>query len=111
MTTTYTPDSSYAWMRLLVSLALATIGGIGLWSSVVILPTIQAEFGIDRAGASLAFTVTTIGFAIGGVLMGRAADRFGITVPLFAALSPWGRASFSRRCRGAMGNFSSSRPC
>ena len=47
------------------------------------LPTIQAEFGIDRAGASLPFTVTTIGFAIGGVLMGRLADRFGITVPLF----------------------------
>jgi MFS family permease len=28
--------------------------------------------------------VTTIGFAVGGVMMGRAADRFGITVPLFA---------------------------
>ena len=78
-----TPDSAYAWWRLAISLALATIGGIGIWSAVVVLPTIQAEFGIDRAGASLPFTVTTIGFAIGGVLMGRAADRFGITVPLF----------------------------
>ncbi len=78
-----TPDSAYAWWRLAISLALATIGGIGIWSAVVVLPTIQVEFGIDRAGASLPFTVTTIGFAIGGVLMGRVADRFGITVPLF----------------------------
>jgi MFS family permease len=78
------PDSRYSWWRLAISLALATIGGIGLWSSVVVLPTIQAEFGIDRAGASLPYTVTTIGFALGGVVMGRVADRFGIKVPIFA---------------------------
>jgi len=79
----HTPDSRYAWMRLLISLALATIGGIGLWSSVVILPTIQQEFGIDRAGASLPYTLTTLGFAAGGLVMGRVADRLGIMVPLF----------------------------
>ncbi len=83
MTTVHAPDSRYSWVRLAISLALSTIGGIGLWSAVVVLPTIQAEFGIDRAGASLPYTVTTIGFALGGVLMGRIADRFGITVPLF----------------------------
>jgi MFS family permease len=65
-----------------VSLALATISGIGLWAPVVVLPTIQAEFGIDRAGASLPYTATMIGFALGGVLMGRLADRFGIMVPM-----------------------------
>ena len=84
MTTAHAPDSRYSWVRLAISLALSTIGGIGLWSAVVVLPTIQAEFAIDRAGASLPYTVTTIGFAIGGLLMGRLADRFGITVPLFA---------------------------
>ena len=77
-----TPDSRKSWARLLISLALATIGGIGLWSSVGVLPAIQQEFGVDRAGASLPYTVTTIGFAIGGVLMGRVADRFGIILPL-----------------------------
>ena len=82
-TAAHTPDSRYAWLRLLISLALSTISGIGLWASVVVLPTIQTEFGVDRAGASLPYTVTTIGFAFGGVLMGRLADRFGITVPLF----------------------------
>jgi MFS family permease len=84
MTTAHAPDSRYSWVRLAISLALSTIGGIGLWSAVVVLPTIQAEFAIDRAGASLPYTVTTIGFAIGGLLMGRLADRFGIAVPLFA---------------------------
>ena len=78
------PDSSYAWMRLFISLALATVGGIGLWSCVVALPAIQTEFGIDRAGASLPYTVTFVGFAIGGLLTGKLADRLGITVPLFA---------------------------
>ncbi len=82
MTSPHAPDSPYAWTRLLVSLALATIGGIGLWSAVVVLPAIQAEFAIDRSAASIPYTATTIGFAVGGLLMGRAADRFGITTPL-----------------------------
>jgi MFS family permease len=75
------PDSAYAWWRLLASLALSTMGGIGLWSVVVSLPAIQAEFGVDRADASLPYTATMVGFAIGGVLMGRLADRFGIVAP------------------------------
>ena len=77
-----TPDSSYAWWRLAASLALSTIGGVGLWSAVVVLPTIQAVFAVGRGGASLPFTATMVGFAIGGVLMGRVADRFGIMFPL-----------------------------
>jgi MFS family permease len=76
------PDSLYAWSRLVISVALAIIGGIGAWSSVVVLPTIQAEFGIDRAGASLPYTATMIGFAIGGMIMGRVADERGIAAPL-----------------------------
>ena len=76
------PDSRYAWLRLLAALAIATIGGIGLWSAVVILPTIELEFGVGRGGASLPYTATMIGFAAGGVMMGRLADRRGIMVPL-----------------------------
>ena len=75
-------DSGYAWRRLSISLLLATLGGIGLWSSVVVLPTIQAEFGVSRGSASLPYTLTLVGFAVGGILMGRLADRFGIMVPL-----------------------------
>lgn len=75
-------DSAYAWRRLLASLALSTIGGIGLWSVVVALPVIEAEFGVDRGSASLPYTATMIGFAVGGVVMGRIADRFGIMAPV-----------------------------
>ena len=75
-------DSAASWRRLVVALILATIGGVGLWSSVVVLPVIEAEFGVDRGGASIPFTATMIGFAIGGVLMGRLADRVGIMIPV-----------------------------
>lgn len=81
--TSYLPDSRYSWFRVLISLLLATIGGIGLWAPVVVLPVVQQEFGVDRAGASLPYTLTMIGFGVGGVLMGRLADKRGIVVPLF----------------------------
>ncbi len=77
-------DDGYAWWRLGLSLALSTIGGIGLWSVVVVLPTIEAEFGIDRGGASLPYLSTMVGFGIGGILMGRLADRFGVRLPVIA---------------------------
>ena len=66
----------------MVSLAISTFGGVGLWSVVVTLPAIEAEFGVDRGGASLPYTATMVGFALGGILMGRLADRFGIFIPL-----------------------------
>jgi MFS family permease len=75
-------DSPAAWLRLLVAMTLSTIGGVGMWSIMVALPTIQADFGVSRANASLPFTMVMFGFAGGGVLMGRLADRFGIAVPL-----------------------------
>ncbi|HEY1384927.1 MAG TPA: MFS transporter [Dongiaceae bacterium] len=75
-------DGGTAWRRLAAALALAAIGGVGLWSSVVVLPTIQAEFGVDRAGASIPYTATMVAFALGGAFMGRLADRFGIMVPM-----------------------------
>ena len=78
-------DSGYAWWRLAASMALGTIGGVGMWSSVVVLPVIQAEFGIDRGDASLPYTATMLGFALGGVLMGRVSDRFGIMLPVIVS--------------------------
>lgn len=77
MTRTST-DSPAAWRRLLISLTLATVGGIGLWAHVIVLPIIQAEFGVDRAGASLPYALTMVAFAIGGMLMGRMLDRYGV---------------------------------
>jgi MFS family permease len=75
-------ESTYAWVRLAAAVALAAIGGIGMWSVVVALPTVQAEFGVARGEASLPYTLTMLGFGFGGILMGRLADRFGIVVPV-----------------------------
>jgi MFS family permease len=75
-------ESSYAWLRLVVAVTISTLGGVGMWSTMVALPALQAEFGVTRADASLPFTMVMFGFAGGGVLMGRLADRFGIAVPL-----------------------------
>jgi MFS family permease len=75
-------ESPYAWMRLAVSLVLMTIGGSGMYSVTVVLPRIQEDFGVARADASLPYTLTMIGFGLGGILMGRMADRFGVLVPV-----------------------------
>jgi MFS family permease len=75
-------ESSYAWLRLATALALGTIGSIGMWSFVVALPAVQVGFGVARADASLPFTLTMIGFGLGGVVMGRFADRYGIVWPV-----------------------------
>lgn len=85
MTAAKAIDSPYAWFRLAVSLLLATIGGIGLWAPVLFLPAVQQEFGIDRAGASFPYTMTMIGFGLGGLLMGRLTDRYGITRPMLVS--------------------------
>ena len=75
-------DSSYSWLRLSIALLMSTIGSVGMWTVVVVLPTVQAEFGTARADASLPFTFTMMGFAAGNVAMGWLADRFGIVRPI-----------------------------
>ncbi|MDP5350246.1 MAG: MFS transporter, partial [Paracoccaceae bacterium] len=78
-------DSRYSWIRLGVSLLIATIGNVGMWAIIVIMPAMQAEFQTARADASLPYTLTMIGFALGNLVIGRAVDRFGITVALSAS--------------------------
>src|ERR1041385_2006056 len=76
------PESAYAWLRLAASLAIGAIGGVGMWSVPVSLPAIQGDFGVERAAASLPYTLTMLGFAFSGVLLGKLIDRFGILLPL-----------------------------
>jgi MFS family permease len=75
-------ETSYSWIRLAVSIALSTLGCVGMWSLVVALPAVQADFNVPRADAALPYTLTTIGFMIGGIIVGRLADRVGILPPL-----------------------------
>jgi MFS family permease len=75
-------ESTYAWVRLGFSLALGTIGSVGMWSFVVALPAVQADFAITRNEASLPYTFAMLGFGVGGMVMGRLLDRFGIVGPV-----------------------------
>jgi MFS family permease len=75
-------DSPRAWLRLGATMLVSTIGGVGMWSVIVALPAVQAEFGVARAQASLPFTLAMVGFATGGVVMGRLLDRIGILGPI-----------------------------
>jgi MFS family permease len=76
------PESTYAWTRLAVALLLSAIGGVGMWSVIVALPAVQAEFGVARSAAALPYTMTMICFGFGGILMGRLSDRLGVMVPV-----------------------------
>jgi MFS family permease len=75
-------ESPYAWLRLAASLALMTLGASGMYIVTVALPLVQAEFAVNRSDASLPYTLTMIGFGLGGIVMGRLADRFGVVVPV-----------------------------
>lgn len=77
-------DSGYAWWRLLLTLILGTVACVGNWSVVVLLPALELEFGTVRGGASLPYTSTMVGFALGGLAMGRLVDRIGIVGPVLA---------------------------
>src|SRR5262249_23400624 len=68
-------ESAHAWLRLAIALVLGTIGSIGMWSFVVALPAVQSSFGVARGEASLAFTLTMIGFGLRGMGMGPFAHR------------------------------------
>lgn len=72
-------DSRYAAMRLVTTLALVTLGNSSMYVVAVVLPAVQAEFGVARADASLPYTLLMVGLGIGGLFTGRWADRWGIT--------------------------------
>jgi MFS family permease len=76
------PESTYAWVRLWCALLSGAIGSVGMWSVVVILPAVQQEFGVLRADATLPYTLAMFGFAVGGIVMGKLADRCGIIIPM-----------------------------
>ena len=68
-----------------IALLLATVGNIGMWVVVIVLPDIQQEFKIDRGTASIPFALTMVGFAIGNWVMGHVVDRYGITKTIILA--------------------------
>lgn len=76
------PESAYAWTRLAMTLFVGTFACVGTWSVVVFLPSVQQEFGTDRAQASLPYTFMMLGFATGTMFLGRIADKRGLPAPM-----------------------------
>ncbi|MFA3917649.1 MFS transporter [Ruegeria hyattellae] len=78
-------DSRYSWFRLLITVLIGTVANVGIWAVIVIMPAVEAEFGASRADASLPFTLTMIGFALGNLFLGQMVDRLGVTRALIGA--------------------------
>jgi len=82
----FIPDSRQAWIRLGLALLIGSVGSVGMWSVVVVLPVVQAEYETSRGAASLAFTFAMLGFGLGGVATGKLSDRFGIVAAIGAGI-------------------------
>src|SRR5271155_5277367 len=78
----FIPDSPRAWVRVAVAVLIGSLGSVGMWSVVVALPAVQAEFGVARGTASLAYTLVMFGFGVGGILTGKITDRYGIVMAI-----------------------------
>ncbi|WP_050425325.1 MFS transporter [Bradyrhizobium tropiciagri] len=83
---TFVPDSSRAWLRLVVAVVIGSLGSVGMWSVVVALPMVQTDFGATRGTASLAFTMVMLGFGLGQVVTGKISDRYGIVAAIGAGI-------------------------
>jgi MFS family permease len=78
----FIPDSGQAWVRLVVALLIASVGAVGMWSLVVVMPIVQTEFATSRGAISFATTMIFMGFGLGGIATGKVTDRFGIVTAL-----------------------------
>ena len=71
----------YPLIRLTTVLALMTLGCSAMYAGVMVLEPLALELGTGRGNSSLIYGSFMIGFALGGVFMGRLADRLGIMIP------------------------------
>lgn len=76
-------DSRQAAMRLLTTLGLVTLGNSSMYVVSVVLPAVQAEFGVGRGDAALPYTLMMVCLGLGGLWTGRWADRKGLAPVLF----------------------------
>src|ERR1700676_3413493 len=101
----FTHDSGQAWVRLALALVIGSIGSVGMWSVVVVLPVVQAEFGATRGAVSVAFSLAMLGFGLGGVATGRVTDRFGIVAAMALSISFLGLAYVLAGLSTTLGQF------
>ena len=99
------PDSRNAWVRLIAVLALMTIGSSPMYVMSVVLPAVQAEFGVARADASLPYTLMMVGFGLGGIALGRLADRRGVMTVALVGSVGLGAGYILAGLSGSLGAF------
>lgn len=71
-------DSWYSWRRVIYSVMIGMITNASLWTSVTLMPTLQAEFSLSRTEASYPYIAIMIGYLVGGPTLGRWSDRYGV---------------------------------
>jgi len=100
-----TADSRDAWVRLVAVLALMTIGSSPMYVMSVVLPAVQAEFGVARADASLPYTLMMVGFGLGGIALGKLADRRGVMAVVLVGSAGLGAGYILAGLSGSLGAF------
>ena len=80
-TTPGAAPSIYPLVRLITSLVLVTMGGAAMYAVIVVLKPVSFEFDVGRGVASLPYMMFMVTGGVGGVVMGRLADRFGVMMP------------------------------
>lgn len=101
----FTPDSHQAWVRLVIAVLIGSIGAVGMWAVVVVIPIVQTEFGATRGAVSLAFTLMMFGFGLGGVIAGKITDRFGIVPAMAISIAFLGIANVLAALSGQLWQF------
>ena len=71
---------------LLIGVVVVTLTSIGLITFSLFLPPIETEFGWSRTVATVPYTVSMIGWAVGAVLFGKLADDFGTRGVILAGI-------------------------
>lgn len=77
----------YGWVVVAVSCLFIALGSASLYISVVALKPIALEHGWPRALTAGAYALGMLGAGIGGVMMGRATDRYGIRRPVAVGIA------------------------
>jgi len=86
--TTTTIETRSSWIVASVSVALLSLSFGALWITAVGLKSIAADLGGARSAPSLANSLAWFGSSVGGIAMGRLADRYGIRwTVMFGAVS------------------------
>jgi MFS family permease len=94
---------SYRWVVALASMVMMTVAMGAPYLVIVALKPIAAEFGWPRAVPSLCYAFALLGAGLGGLLMGRLADRSGMGMPaMVGSLSIGVGAWLASRADGAL---------